>query len=216
MDRTSTWLLGFFTDPEISGLGREELQEMRDFREELMKSVECLWNEPNQSAFSFLDYIKQFNRNARAYAERVLDDSLCYMLIERVPEMVSRALRLEPLVVSGDLSPLVDVHLREGTRAYLFGLFNASVALCRSALEQALEDKVPKGLQTPSREDHLQNLIKRAELSKVLQHDFGRMADEVRRSANKVVHGQMCDESEGSDILVKTRKVLRALYRTKK
>ncbi len=216
MDHTSTWLRSLLADAE-SGLGREELNEMRLDREKLMESVEGLWNGPDSTAFTILALLKQFKRdeltqNARARAGWALDDCLCCTLLERIPTMVSRALQLEPLAAGGDARPSVNVYLREGTRAYLFGLFNASVVLCRSALEQALVHKVPEVLQAHSKEEHLKKLIRAAELSKVLQGDLLRLADEARRFANNVVHGQTCKEKEASDMLSKTRRVVTELY----
>ena len=217
----SEYLIWILNDWERSEAERDkkELQEIQQERklkhEELMKAVEGLCSGTPFSALGWSSEVVEFLRRSgrdREFLEGALDDCLCWVLLNQIPTMVSRALQMDPLVVSEYPEGPVNVYLREATRAYLLGLFIASVALSRSALEQALEGKVPKGLQTDTKEEKLKKLIKAAELSKLLEGDLLCLADEARKSANKVVHGKMCSESETFDILIKTRKVVRSLY----
>ena len=193
----------------IGQQSKEEIKETEALYTELIEDVEGICT---GTAFRLHDFAKSPDIKLRGLLESVFDTSFCYNLVKRVPGMVSRALRLEPLVVSDPPQRHVNLYLREATRAYLLGLFMASVALSRSALEQALEEKVPKGLQTDSKEEKLKKLIKAAELSKLLKGDLLCLADGARKSANKVVHGETCSESKAFDILIKTREVVRSLY----
>jgi hypothetical protein len=104
-------------------------------------------------------------------------------------------------------------YLRESTRCYLFGLFNASVALSRSALEQALSKKIPTLLQGRSTEERLHTLIKTAR-SSILKHstDICDLADEVRQKGNSIIHGKICQQPTALQVLVDIRRILRALY----
>ena len=224
MSSTSEMLIEVLNDYDRD-TAKKELQERKLEYEELMKSVEGLCSGTPLTFMGFPSAVIQkllrqggmTRKIAEGLLEGRLDDCFSVALLKQIPTMVSRALRLDPLVISEYPKGPVNTYLREATRAYLLGLFIASVALSRSALEQALEEKIPKGLQTDSKEEKLKKLIKAAELSKLLPGDLLYLADQARKAANKVVHGKPCDESGTFDILIKTREVVRSLYsRSKK
>lgn len=216
-------------DPGYREALKAELEREESERKELLQAVEGIFTGKRHFIHDWMsgkspDWIQQIEdpslrqrvfQSQREHAQSTLDDCFCRILIKQIPKMVSRALRLEPLVVSEFPREPVNVYLREATRAYLLGLFIASVALARSALEQALEEKVPKLLHTESK-DKMKMLIKAAERSKLLEADILCLADEARKQANKVVHGKACKETEAFDILIKTRRVVHALYSTEK
>ena len=201
---------------------QERLQELQLDHEKLMKSVEGLCSGTDfttpEGLYTDAGWYHRCAKEKGIMKEAMqisvewnLDDFFCRVLVKQIPTRVSRALRLDPLVISEYPEGPVNTYLCEATRANLLGLFIASVALSRSALEQALEEKVPKLIQ-PEKEEKLKMLIKAAELSKLLQGDLLYLADQARKAANKVVHGKACDESGAFDILIKTREVVRSLY----
>ncbi|MCH8268654.1 MAG: hypothetical protein IH846_14145 [Acidobacteria bacterium] len=202
---TSEFLIDILNDEDRLDVEREKkelpeiLQERKLKHEELMKSVEGLCSGTPLSVLGWPSAeVEIFRRTdiGRDILESLLDDCFCFTLVNQIPTMVSRALRMDPLVISEYPEGPVNIYLREATRAYLLGLFIASVALSRSALEQALEEKVSKGLQTDSKEERLKKLIKAAELLKLLRGENLYLADQVRKQANKVVHGRPCKEGE--------------------
>ncbi|HUO35724.1 MAG TPA: hypothetical protein VMU43_12100 [Candidatus Acidoferrum sp.] len=220
MDELSKYLadqIAFF-DEELTA---EELAESAADRESLLESIEKFYHGTNQTMFTIYGVLREHAHKLphdamKAVAESVawqLDDCLSRFMVLEVPKMVSRALRLEPLLV--DQSARVDQnpYLREATRCYMFGLFNASVALSRSALELALSQKIPTVLQGKSREDRLQTLIRTARTS-ILKRapQICDLADQTRKTANPIIHGKACQESEALAILQDTRRVLRVLY----
>jgi len=75
-------------------------------------------------------------RSRKDLLEWSLDDQYSRTLVKQIPKIVRRAQQLEPMYVKKTLQGPVETYLREATRAYLFGLFQASVALSRSALEK--------------------------------------------------------------------------------
>ena len=150
----------------------------------------------------------------RDVLEHFLDDCLSRLLVAEIPRMVSRALQLEPVLI--EQSPHADEnpYLREATRCYLYGLFNASVALSRSALEQAFSSKIPKLLQAAG-EDTLLTRINTARSSILKQEpQICDRAHEVRKKANDIVHGKTCKGPEALRVLKDTRDTIVCLYRS--
>ena len=222
MDTTSNDLKNFLADvdKELQLTVEEIAQDARE-RRELLESIEGLcFGTTDFTAFAVLrDFAKNRGLPVKevtaTQADRVahsLDDCLSRLMVEQIPTMVSRALHLSALIVP-PLPADRDLYLREATRCYLFGLFNASVALSRSALEYALLDSVPKMLQVQSRAERLKGLINAA-CHSILKGapDVCELADRVRRRANRVVHKRPCEESEALEVLRETRDVVHFLY----
>ncbi|MEK7281556.1 MAG: hypothetical protein AAB037_04295, partial [Chloroflexota bacterium] len=191
VDTTSKYLADQidFWDEE---LGAEELSEYTAHREALLKSVEGLYEKNEPTMFTILSDLRRTARKlptelVRQFHDRVawsLDDSLSRIMVSEIPRMVSRALQLEPLLLKQSTQADENPHIREATRCYLFGLFNASVALSRAALEQALDRKIPALLRGESREERLMTLIKTVRAS-LLKHapQICDLADKVRKRA---------------------------------
>jgi len=160
-----------------------------------------------------LDFWRDSPDVARFLARWLLDDCLSRLMVAEIPRMVSRAMRLEPLLVEQHVRKDENPYLREATRCYLFGLFSASVTLSRSALEHAFSKKIPTLLQGKSKEDRLHTLIKTARGS-ILKRapEVCDLADKVRKKANVVVHEKASQESDAFEILQDMRKVLKFLY----
>lgn len=218
MDTLSSYLA-----EQIASLDEEltakELAEYAANRDALLGSVEQAHTEPTMvSIYTFLrkatsgvsaEVVKAVGDSAAWH----LDDCLSRLMVSEIPQMVSRALQLEPMSMHQDHQIDEDPYLRESTRCYLFGLFNASVALSRSALAQALCKKIPTLLQGKSNEERLKILIKMARSSVLKQStDICDLTDEVRRTANGIIHGKMCQQLAALRVLGDTRQILQTLY----
>ena len=98
----------------------------------------------------------------------------------------------------------------------LHGFFSASLILCRSCIESAIETKLDqKGLRKELDRlpfNKVQELLRLAVNSGVLDDLTRQLADEIRRSANKAVHGSAPSEAECRERLEQTRAVLRHIY----
>ncbi len=150
----------------------------------------------------------------KTVSEWSLDDSYSRVLVREIPRVVERALKLAPVWTTREPSKPAQIYLREGTRAFLLGLFQATVALCRSALEQALKDRLRSQLPVLAEADELFVLLKTAELLRpsILGPDLIQIGQEVRNAGNRILHGTLCSEQAAFDCLVKVRKILCALY----
>ena len=76
---------------------------------------------------------------------------------------MSRFVRLSPVLVGVIPAKEVTVYLREGTRCFIYGFFQASIALCRAALEAGLNDHFQRKTGATPQMD-LSGKIKGAEL----------------------------------------------------
>lgn len=201
--RTSTCLLS-----TINGLDgvrdRPKPSNLMGIQDDLLNSCLGLVRRVDEKTVEIL-------HGRREAAEWLLDDLLCRHFISDVPDVVKRTLRFDGVVVDKTVPEFVAAYLREATQAYVVGLSSACIALCRSALEGALKDRLPPLLVTDWR---LAALLKASERSKTLPVEEQLMATEIQTTANRVLHGDACTVTEAFDTLVRTRRVLERLYVT--
>ncbi len=160
-------------------------------------------------------FVRQLHsrKNALEYS---LDDHYSRYFLREVPKIVKRALKLEPLFIRKPIAERVEIYVREATRAYLFGLFQASIALARSALEESLKGHLRADAPMLAQSDELLVLLRAAALSKLLNGALLQSAHDVRKAANAVLHGSRCGDMDAFEVLIKTRKVLDALHSGRK
>jgi hypothetical protein len=223
MESTSRWLADQIDDFD-GNFTAQELATDAVEREELMESVEGLFGNTTTTLFTSYHFSRKLLSSYpaasdalethRGILERYLDDCLSRRLVSEIPRMVARAIQLEPMSILPNPQADQNAYLREATRCYLYGLFNASVALSRSALEQALSSKIPTLLQRAAGGDTLSTLINTARSSILKQApEVCNTADQVRKVANGIVHGKTCKESGAFRVLKDTRDIIVYLYR---
>lgn len=132
------------------------------------------------------------------------------------PGMVERLSKFQVTAVTDAVPASVRQYAREACRCYLHGFFAASLILCRSCIEAAVETALDqKRLRREVRQigfNRVQELLKLAVSSGVLDGLTSRWADEIRLSANKAAHGSAPSETECRKRLEQTRAVLRHIY----
>jgi hypothetical protein len=137
-------------------------------------------------------------------------------MIETFPATVERLSAFQVIPVTKAVPTSVAQYAREASRCYLHGFFSASLILCRSCVESATEAKLrQKGLGKEAEAlpfNKVQELLKLAFTSGILDDLTFCMADGIRKSANRAVHGTVPSEAECRDRLEQTRAVLRYLY----
>jgi hypothetical protein len=181
-----------FTERFNEGLGGDErlgpMSGLIDWYSELVESLEGFSRRDHEQVISF--FRKQGERDS-ARLDRCFDEFFVRHFLGSVPRYVERLKRLSPLTPLRAPTPEIHVYLREATRCCVFGQWDASIALTRVALEQALKCKIRerlKGLKDPS-DDDLNCLINdHAGKLRLLDHPYLQMAHRVRRTANKVLH----------------------------
>ncbi len=221
MEPLSKYLEHFIDELDESRTASELATDAID-REKLMETVEGLFGNTTFSPFTSYHLTRKIFANVAGGADVVeferdlleffLDDCLSRLFLSEIPRMVSRALQLEPMLIKEISQIDENSYLREATRCYLYGLFNASVSLSRSALEQAFSNKVPKLLQKVEG-DNLLTLIKTAESSILKRRtEVCESAHRVRKTANLIVHGKACKGPEAFRVLKETRDIVLCLY----
>ena len=132
-------------------------------------------------------------------------------VVEGVHGMVNRFLRLTPVLAGVIPSSEVNVYLRESSRCFIYGFFQASIALSRAALESGLNDHLAKKLgKLP--EVELAQKINQAARLKLVSAAGARHANNVRIAARDVLHRKPAKENTAFDVLVQSRGFLGELY----
>src|SRR5437879_1076020 len=131
----------------------------------------------------------------------------------RIPEITDRFEKLSPILTRVTHRKEENVYLREATQCYLYGFFQASTALFRTALETGLRDFCARKLGSePGVTVILDDLVTRAVRFHLLSQESGAMASRVRKIANRVVHDEPIGEGQAFEVLVQTRRVLEEIY----
>jgi hypothetical protein len=133
--------------------------------------------------------------------------------LARVPEIVDRFLRLGSIVPNKTPNPEVEVYLREATRCFLYGFFQASTALARAAIEAGLNDCLARMLgSVPERS--LPEKIRVATKFRLLDPQQAKMARDVVKAAGRALHQETVKSSSlAFDAIACSRGVLEGLYR---
>lgn len=140
----------------------------------------------------------------------MFEDAILRRSIKNIPKMVGRIREIEPIANEKLPSDAVQAFLRGATQTYIFGLWEATVALSRAALERVLKDKLVGELERD--EDTLQVLIKASFFKGCLDAPHFEMAEKVRLIGNRVLHGERTDREGAWEALWSIRGVLQHLH----
>jgi hypothetical protein len=89
-----------------------------------------------------LTLVEQVQRQADQ-DNTLLQTAFAYKLVDLIEPAANRASKLVEVVVKEPSSEEADHYLEEASQCYFFGLFTACVIMCRSLLEEVLEQKLP-------------------------------------------------------------------------
>lgn len=142
----------------------------------------------------------------------LLDSYYTRRWLQQAPRIVKRALTLNRIYPTNPLPDLAVGYLREATRAYLFGLVHASLAMSRSALEEGLKDSLRQFSSAFSGVTDLKDLIEAARMARLVTDELAGEAHEVRGNGNSALHRKKCDDKMAYESLQKVREVLEHLY----
>jgi hypothetical protein len=142
--------------------------------------------------------------------EELLDERFTRDVIRAAPGYVMRTLELSRLEGSRIPSKMTNRYLQEASRTYVFGLPQASVALCRAGIEQALKEKL--NIQGAPSFIPMKNLLKKAVDDGVIDGVIGQSIETIAKEGNTVLHEKPADLAKAYDLLVMLRGVLQHLY----
>jgi len=144
--------------------------------------------------------------------EALLDDRFTRDVIANVSGYVSRTLRLSRLEASRIPSKATNVYVREAMRTYILGLPQASVALSRAALEQALKEILGYQGEQGTRK-RMNDLLEEAERAGVVDSVIRGTARELANEGNEVLHEKPTSLAKAYDVLVNAQGSSRACVR---
>ncbi len=139
-----------------------------------------------------------------------LDERFTLDLIGAVSGYVERTMQLSRLTSSRVPSQLTNCYLQEGVRTYILGLPQASVALCRAALEQSLKENL--GYQGTRTFVEMNDLLNEAEGAHVIDRTIRQMARKIADEADDVLHEKPTSLAKAYEVLVMLRGILQYLY----
>lgn len=144
------------------------------------------------------------------YIKELLNDRFTRDLIDNVRGYVDRTLQLSRLQASGKPSSITNGYLREAVRTYVLGLPQASVALSRAALEQALKEKLARQLSG----DFIafQDLLKDARKWNILDRTMEMCARDIANAGDEVMHEKPTTLPRALEVLDQLRGILRHVY----
>jgi hypothetical protein len=185
-----------------------ERKEIEDWRKEIGEAVKSLEGFGENQANTLVRHWEEEH-----LWNQIADDYYSREAVSAIPQIVERFRRLVPVLVGKIPSKEVSVYLREASRCYIYGFFQASIALSRAALEAGLNEYFRRKLGSVPHIE-LANKIDQAGRWRLIGGEYTSMAHEVRRIASRVLHQQPVKENPAFDTLVKTRGVLKELFET--
>lgn len=157
-----------------------------------------------------LEFLEKCVENGPEIIEEFLDEQFTRDVIDEVSGYVRRTLELSQMKCATIPSKITNGYLREAVRTYILGLPQASVALSRAALEQALKEGI--GYQSTNTFVKMNDLLMEASTAGVIDKANGQLAREVADAADDVLHEKPTTLSNALDVLVKMRGVLIYIY----
>jgi hypothetical protein len=143
----------------------------------------------------------------------LLDNRFARNVIDAVPGYVQRIMQLSRVEGTTIPSEVTNGYMREAVRTYVFGLAQASVALSRAALEQAIKEKL--GMQLSGDFISFQNLLSEAKKWHILGNDVMELwAQDVANAGDDVMHDRPTTLSTALEVLDKLRGLFRHIYST--
>jgi hypothetical protein len=200
----------FFTDQlDLDGVYSEETE-----ANEALKIVEALVDDIVSSREMITDnklaFFEKRLEDTPEIIEEFLDERFTRDVINAVPGYVRRTLELSRLEGSRLPSTRTNGYLREASRTYIFGLPQASIALCRAALEQALKENL--GSQGTGTFVNFNALLDEAEGAQIIDNTIRKMARRIATEADKVLHERLADLPKAYEVLMILRGVLQHIY----
>lgn len=194
---------------DLSLQEREEITEGRKFAREIFSEVLRSRETLGEVQSKVIESMVRSNPDLIADC---LDEFFTREVIKAVPAYVLRTLQWSQMEATLTPSTATNTYIREATRTYILGFPQASIALCRAALEQGLKERL--GRQPSGGFIKFQDLLKEARRWHLLDGVTEKIARAVANAADDVLHEKPADISEARDVLDQLRGVLQHIYST--
>ena len=156
-------------------------------------------------------------RLANEYGKMNTEFHYAYELVDILERISKKTFVFDAPAIVGRAAPQTLELLQEATRCYLFGLHRACVAVCRTALEDSLKQRVPlsslmEEAMQGGEAGELERLINAAVRARVLPPDLTHIAHDVRKRANDVLHQADLDVPDPWQLLLDTRTIVEEVH----
>jgi hypothetical protein len=146
-------------------------------------------------------------------AERHLDEYFTIQALTTIPGVTTRWKKLADLGFAKSPGDRVARYIRQAVSCYLYGMYDAAAALCRTVLEFSLRERLgPVGALAAEVRSELGRLIDFCAASKVITAEVQQKAHRIRKRGNGAIHSESCDEPRALTQLLETQDVLVHLY----
>jgi hypothetical protein len=142
--------------------------------------------------------------------EDLLDEYFTREMVGMIAGCVRRTLKLSRLQAKRQPTVTTSTFLGEASRTYIMGFAQASIALSRAALEQALKESM--GHQLSGAFISFQDLLAEAARWNVLDRKHTQIARQLAREADNVLHDRPASESKALEALTYLRELLQHIY----
>lgn len=163
------------------------------------------------------DLSEKVKRLANENGRMNTDFYYAYELVGILKRIRDKTFVFDAPPIVGRAEPQTMDLLQEATRCYLFGLHRACVAVCRTALEDSLKQRVPwqrwieEGMQG-GKAGELERWINAAVRAGVLPSELSQTAHDIRRRANGVLHKAALEVPDPWQLLLDTRTIVDAVH----
>jgi len=199
--------LDWQTDRDLPPEQREEVQKNRRLVEMIVKTTVRSRETITDAKLAIVEQLVTSSPDIIAH---LLDDYFTRDLIDAVPGYVRRTLKLSRLDAVRLPSNVTNGYLKEAVRTYILGLAQASVALSRAALEQALKERLGPHLTGGCVKFRF--LVKEARKQNILDAPMEDLALDVANAGNQVLHEKPTDLTKAVEILFKVRGLFQHIY----
>jgi hypothetical protein len=152
-----------------------------------------------------------------------IDEIFAVELLSSLNSVVQRAMEIRGIFIEDEPPKKVRIYLTEATRCYIYGFYQACIALCRAAIEAVLELKLgEKGwnvsmISEDRKGEILCAMIYTAEEKGIIDGTMSRNADLIRKRGNYCLHQRRLFSGIKSLECIKyTRVILEYIYRDEK
>ena len=169
---------------------------------------------------------QRFVETLKEVSTRTIEIGYAYEVLSKLKDMVERGREaVQEMHMLPKVPRWVDKYMSEAASCYRFGFDLACITLCRSALEEALKDRLieafgPEAIEQCEEgkgksERGLKELINMAALYDLLDPQFQQSAHKIRMAGNDCAHGKLAGKqvrSTASDALTNSRLIIQMMF----
>lgn len=149
-----------------------------------------------------------------------MDEIFAVELLAKLDPAVQRAMEMRVIFIDDEPPKKVRKYLAEATRCYIYGFYQACIALCRATIEAVLELKLrEKGwnislIAEDKKGEILSAMIYNAKDKGIIDETMSKNAHLIRKRGNYCLHQrQIYNSKKALECIIYTGEILECIYR---